>query len=77
MLFKMLRLRFYRLLGKYHIYLNHKQNCICCMGKRMRTGIHKSAWAEKILHNHLHFFFLLSDYNFVGKEKCSKTQETH
>lgn len=81
MLFKMTELRFYGLLGKYHIYLNHKQNCICCMGKptehlSLNENWHPLCRQKKILHNHLHFFFL-TDYNFVGKEKCSKTQETH
>lgn len=74
MLFKMIELSFYRLLGKHHIYLYHKQNCICCMGKPTVHLALNENWHSKLcgqkknLHNHPTFFFL-SDYNFVGKEK--------
>lgn len=82
MLFKMIELRFYGLLGKHHIYLNHKQNCICCMGKPTEHLALNESWHPKLCRQKKFFtttyiFFSLSDYNFVGKEKCSKTQETH
>ncbi len=78
MLFKMVEFRFYGLLGKHHIYLNHKQNCMCCMGKPAEHLALNEDWhprQKKFLTTT--YIFFLPDYNFVGKEKCSKTQETH
>lgn len=84
MLFRMIELRFYGVWEKDHIYLNHKQNCIWSMGKPTEHLALNENWHPKLCRlnkffttTYIFYFFFLSDYDFVGREKCSKTQETH
>lgn len=75
MLFKFVELNFYGLLVKYHIYLSHKQDGIWCMGKATEHLVLNGNW--HLIQCRQENILPLSVYNFVGKEKCSKTQETH
>lgn len=71
--FKMTKLSFYRRLGKHHIYLNHKQNYICCMGKPTKHLVsnenrHTKPCRQKKVFTTTYFFspFCLQ---FCGKRK--------